>query len=48
MKARIPDGSNMELTHIAKIQIPGMINLERQIHILPKMQTAPLISFGVL
>ena len=38
----------MESTHIATLQLPGLSNLARQIHIFPKMQTAPLISLGVL
>ena len=38
----------MELTHIAKIQLPGLSKLAIQIHILPKTQIAPLISLGVL
>ena len=48
MKARLPDGSTMESTHIPTIQIPGISNQARHIHILPKIQTAPLISLGVL
>ena len=48
MRSRIPYGSTMELTYIATLQLPGIIKLARQIHILPKMQTAPLISLEVL
>ena len=33
---------------IATLQIPGISKLVRQIHIFPKMQTAPLVSLGVL
>ena len=47
-KARLPDGRAMESTHIATLQLPGLSKLARQIHIFPKMQTAPLISLGVL
>ena len=38
----------MESTHIATLQIPGIIYLAKYIHTLTKMQTAPLISLGVL
>ena len=38
----------MESTHIATLQLPGLSKLSRQIQIFPKMQTAPLISLGVL
>ena len=46
--ARLEDGSNMESTYTAKLQISGIRKQARQIHIFPKMQTAPLISLGVL
>ena len=45
---RIPYGSTMELSHIAKINIPDLSKQARQIHIPPKMKTAPIISLGVL
>ena len=48
MKERLPDGSTMESTHIATLQIPGLSRLARQINISPKTHTAPLISLGVL
>ena len=48
LKEILPDGSTMESTHIATLQIPVQINLVRWIHIFPKMQTAPLTSLGVL
>ena len=48
MKARLIDGITMESTHIATLQLPGLSKLARQIHIFPKMKTAPLISLGVL
>ena len=48
IKARLPDGSTMELTHIATLQIPSLSRVARYIHILSKIQTAPLISLGVL
>ena len=38
----------MESTHIATLQIPDLSEQVRQIHILPKMHTASLISLGVL
>ena len=47
MKVRLSDGSTIDSTHIATLQIPGLRKLARQIHIFPKMQTAPLISLGV-
>ena len=48
MKARLPDGITMESTHIATLQLPGISKQARQIHILLKMQTSPLISLGFL
>ena len=48
MKARLLYGITMESTHIATLQLPGLSKLARQIHILPKIQTASLISLGVL
>ena len=48
MKAILPNGSTMESTHISTLQLPGLSKLARKIHVFPKMQTAPLISFGVL
>ena len=48
MKAKLSDGSTMESTHIATLHLPGLSKLARQIQILPKMHTAPLISLGVL
>ena len=32
MKARLPDVSTMESTHIATLQLPGLSKLARQIH----------------
>ena len=46
--SRIPDGSTMDSSHIAKIQLPGLRKQARRIHIYPKMKTDPLISLGVL
>ena len=46
--ARLEDGSTMELSHIETLQIPGIIKQARQIHILPRIKTAPLISLVVL
>ena len=48
MKARLPDESTMESTHIATLQLPCLSRIARQIHIFPKIQTTPLISLGVL
>ena len=48
MKARLPYGITMESTHIATLQLPSLSNQARHIHVVPKMQTAPLISLGVL
>ena len=48
MKARLPDGITIEYSHISTLQLPGLINQARYIHILPKMYTVPLISLGVL
>ena len=48
IKARLPDGITMESTHIATLQIPRISKLSIQIHIYPKIQTAPLISLGLL
>ena len=47
-KARLPDGSTMESTHIATLQLPGLSKQAIQINISPKMNTSPLISLGVL
>ena len=48
IKSRLPDESTMESTHIATLQLQDLLKQERHIHILPKIQTAPLISFGIL
>ena len=48
MKSRLPYGSTMDSSHIATVQIQGLSNKVRQIHVFPKMQTAPLISLEVL
>ena len=48
MKSRLPDGSTMQSTHIATLQLPGLSNIARQIQIFPKIQKAPLIPLGVL
>ena len=47
IKARLPDGSTMESTHISTLQIPDLSNQSRQVYIFKKMQTASLISFWV-
>ena len=46
--ARLPYGSNMESLHVATLHLPGLSKKARQIHINPKIITAPLISLGVL
>ena len=48
MTARIIDGITMDSSQVATLQIPGLSKKARQIHILPKMQTSPLISLEVL
>ena len=48
MTARLPDGSTMESSHIATLQIPGLSKQSSQIHILPIMKTYSLILLGVL
>ena len=48
ISSRIPDGSTRESSHIATLQISVLSKQARQVHIFPKMNTAPLISLGVL
>ena len=48
MKARLPDGITMDSKHIATLYLQGLSKQARQIHIFPKIQTAPLISLGFL
>ena len=48
MKSRLQYGGTMDSTHIATLQLPGIIKLSMHIHIFPKMQTDPLISSVVL
>ena len=48
INARLPDGRTMESTHIETLQLTGLSKQGRNIHILPKMQTFPLRSLGVL
>ena len=48
MKARLPDGSTMKSSYKEALQIIGLSNQDRQIHNFPKMQTAPLLSLGIL
>ena len=48
MKVRLSDGSTVESTHIATLDLPGLRKQVRHIHIFQQMQTAPLISLGVL
>ena len=48
MTARLLDGITMESSHVAKLQLPGLRKKAIQIHIFPKMRTAPLILLGVL
>ena len=44
----LTDSITMELSHIATLQIPGIIKQARQIRIFPKIRTAPLTSLRVL
>ena len=48
MTERLSDGGTMDSPHIATLQLPGLGNQARQIHIFPYMKTVPLISVGVL
>ena len=48
MTARLPDGSTIESSCIATLQLPGLSKQARQIHSFPKMKISPLISLGVL
>ena len=48
MTERLTDGSTIESSHISTIQLSGISKQVRQIHIPPKMNTAPLIPLGVL
>ena len=48
IKSRLPDGITVKSSHIATIQLSGQSKQSRQIHVIPKVQTAPLISLGVL
>ena len=45
---RLLDGSTMELSHIATLHLPGLNKQARNIHIIQKIETDPLISLGVL
>ena len=45
---RLPDGSTMESSHIATLQLPGLSKQARKVHIFPKMITSPPISLVVL
>ena len=38
----------MDLSHVATLHLPGLTIKARQIHIFPKIRTAPLVLFGVL
>ena len=48
MTARLTYGRKMEALYIAKIHITGLSKQASQIHIYPKLKTAPLISLGIL
>ena len=48
MTARLPYGIAIKSSHIATLQLTGIIKQGRQIYIFPKMKTSPLISSGVL
>ena len=47
MKAILSDGITMDYTHIATLHLTCLTSLERQIHILLKRKTSPLILLGV-
>ena len=48
MTSIMTDGIIMESSHIATLQIPGIIKQAGHIHIYPKIKKSPLISLGVL
>ena len=48
MKSRVKYGRTMDSSHVATLQLPGIIKQYRQCHIIPKMRKAPLIWLGVL
>ena len=48
MTARLPDGSTLDLSCIATLQLSGPNKQARKIHIYQKTITAPLISLGFL
>ena len=48
MTARLSYGTTIESSHIATLQIPGISKQARQIHILPKIKTSPLILLVVI
>ena len=48
MKSILSHGSTIDSTNIATLQLTSLSKQARQIHILPKTQTAPLISLVVI
>ena len=44
----LQDGSTMEYSYIATLQLPSLIKRARQIHIFPKMKPSPLVLLVVL
>ena len=48
INAILPYGIKMELSHVATLQLPGLTKKSKNIHIIPKMRTFPLIFLGIL
>ena len=46
--ARLPDGITMDLSQISTLQLPGLSNQARQIHMFPEIKTSALMLRGVL
>ena len=47
MTAGLPDGSTMDFSHVATLQLPGLTKKAIQIIIFTETITVPLISLGV-
>ena len=48
MTARLQDGSKIDSSQIATLQLSGLRKKAKKTHIFPKMKTFPLISLEVL
>ena len=46
--ARLPYVITMESSHVATLQLPGLTQKSKQVHIFLKMRTLPLISLVVI